>query len=81
MSTVGAFEAKTHLSRLLDKVEAGEEATITRHGEPVAKLVPVKPARTRKEVDALIAEIKRTRKGTSLGGLSIRQLVNEGRKY
>jgi len=81
MSTVGAFEAKTHLSRLLDKVEAGEEVTITRHGEPVAKLVPVKPARTRKEVDALIAEIKRTRKGTSLGGLSIRQLVNEGRKY
>jgi prevent-host-death family protein len=81
MSTVGAFEAKTHLSRLLDKVEAGEEVTITRHGEPVAKLVPVKPARTKKEVDALIAEIKRTRKGTSLGGLSIRQLVNEGRKY
>lgn len=81
MSTVGAFEAKTHLSRLLDKVEAGEEVTITRHGEPVAKLVPVKPARTKKEVDALIAEIKRTRKGTSLGGLSVRQLVNEGRKY
>lgn len=81
MSTVGAVEAKTHLSRLLDKVEAAEEITITRHGEPVAKLVPVKPARTKKEVDALIAEIKRTRKGTSLGGLSIRQLMNEGRKY
>jgi prevent-host-death family protein len=40
--TVGAFEAKTHLSALLDRVERGEEVTITRRGLPVAKLVPVK---------------------------------------
>ncbi len=39
MITVGAFEAKTHLSQLLDQVAQGEEITITRHGEPVAKLV------------------------------------------
>lgn len=42
--TVGAFEAKTHLSALLDRVERGEEVTITRRGQPVAKLVPVKKA-------------------------------------
>ncbi|WP_083900743.1 type II toxin-antitoxin system Phd/YefM family antitoxin [Azospirillum sp. B4] len=41
MSTVGASEAKTHLAALLDKVEAGEEVTITRHGRPVAKLSPI----------------------------------------
>ncbi len=40
MTTVGAFEAKTHLSALLDRVERGEEVTITRHGRPVARLVP-----------------------------------------
>lgn len=42
ITTVGAYEAKTHFSELLEKVEAGEEITITRHGSPVAKLVPVK---------------------------------------
>ncbi|MEC4590111.1 type II toxin-antitoxin system Phd/YefM family antitoxin [Nitrospirillum amazonense] len=41
MATVGAFEAKTHLAALLDKVEAGEEVIITRHGRPVAKLSPI----------------------------------------
>jgi prevent-host-death family protein len=45
MTTVGAFEAKTHLSALLDRVERGEEVTITRHGKPVAKLVAVEKAR------------------------------------
>ena len=39
-NTIGAYEAKTHLSELLEKVEAGEEITITKHGVPVAKLVP-----------------------------------------
>jgi len=41
MDTVGAFEAKTHLPRLLDRVARGESVTITRHGRPVAMLVPV----------------------------------------
>jgi len=40
--TVGAYEAKTRLSELLERVEAGEEITITKHGAPVARLVPVK---------------------------------------
>ena len=44
MITVGAFEAKTHLSRLLDQVAAGEEVTITKHGKPVARLVKAAPA-------------------------------------
>ena len=39
--TVGSFEAKKHLSELLDRVEGGEHITITKHGRPVARLVPV----------------------------------------
>lgn len=40
METVGAFEAKTHLSSLLERVSCGESIVITRHGNPIAKLVP-----------------------------------------
>lgn len=43
MATVGVHEAKTHLSRLLRRVAAGEEVVIERRGEPVARLVPVRP--------------------------------------
>jgi prevent-host-death family protein len=42
--TVGAFQAKTHLSELLARVEAGEQVTITKHGRPIARLVPVTEA-------------------------------------
>ena len=41
MITVGAFEAKTHLSSLLDRVAEGEEVVITKHGKPVAHVVPI----------------------------------------
>lgn len=41
METIGAFEAKTHLAALLDRVAKGEKITITRHGVPAAMLVPV----------------------------------------
>ena len=41
MQSIGAYEAKTHLPRLLDRVARGERLTITRHGQPVARLVPV----------------------------------------
>ena len=43
MTTVGAFEAKNTLGSLLDRVERGEEVVITRHGRPVARLVPNTP--------------------------------------
>ena len=81
MKTVGAFEAKTHFSQLLDQVAKGESITITRHGEPVAQLVPAKPARDPQALEALVEEIKRTRKGRSLGGIKIKDLIHEGHKY
>ena len=80
MKTIGAFEAKNRLSELLDAVENGEEIMITKHGRPVAKLVPVEKfdrARAREAAEWLI----RTRKQRSLGGLSIVDMIKEGRKY
>ena len=41
MREVGAFEAKTHLSALLESVQLGEQITITKRGKPVAQLMPV----------------------------------------
>ena len=79
-STVGAYEAKTHFSALLEKVEAGEEFTITKHGAPVARLVPFRKQSTPAERRAAIERIKKLSKGLSLGGLKIRDLINEGRR-
>ena len=82
MKTVGAFQAKTQLSQLLDEVEKGQAVTITRRGRPVAVLAPVAPARPAKTGEEWLAEVKRLRKGITLGGtVTIRQLIDEGRKY
>jgi prevent-host-death family protein len=81
MESIGAYEAKTNLSQLLDRVARGEEIRITRHGRPIARLVPEagdEPA----DIRAVIAEIKELRKGQRLGkGLTIRQLIEEGRRF
>jgi len=79
-NTVGAYEAKTHLSELLEKVEAGEEITITKHGAPVAKLVPVKKEVRPEERVAAIDRIQKLATGLSLGGLKIKHLIREGRR-
>jgi len=79
MGTVGTFEAKTHLTRLLDRVAAGEQITITRHGTPVARLVEVKPAGSR-QLRETIARLKEFSRGQTRGGLKIKDLINEGRR-
>lgn len=79
MSSIGAFEAKTHLSALLDQVTKGEEITITRHGHPVARLVPVgrnQPERAR----AAAGRLKRLAQDQTLDGLTVRELVEAGRR-
>lgn len=81
MPTVGAFQAKTHLAELLDRVESGEEVVITRHGQPIARLVPFEPARSPSEVRKLISEIRRGRTGRDLRGVTVRELLDEGRRY
>lgn len=80
MSEVGAYEAKTHLSELLDRVEAGERITITRHGKPVARLVPTAGAPDR-TVDEAVEGLLALRRDHRLGPeLSVRDLIDEGRK-
>jgi prevent-host-death family protein len=78
MITVGAFEAKTHLSTLLDRVAAGEEVVITNHGRPVARLVGALHVE-RARVDEAFEKLKALRKSTTLGGLSWKELRDEGR--
>jgi prevent-host-death family protein len=81
MEFVGSFEAKTHLPQLLERVANGEEFTITKHGKPVARLVPTSTARPKPDVHAAIAAMKVFRKGRSLGDMSIREMIEEGRLF
>ena len=79
MITMGAFEAKTHLSSLLDRVAGAEEVVITKHGKPVARLVSA--ARIdRERVNEAVEKLKLLRKGTTLEGLSWRELRDAGRR-
>jgi prevent-host-death family protein len=79
MKTVGAFEAKTHLSSLLEEVAGGEEILITRHGKPLARLVPVDSGGRERRLEA-IAGLRSFATGRRLNGLSIRALRDEGRR-
>lgn len=79
MIRVGTHEAKTHLSELLGKVAQGEEVVITRYDTPVARIVPVKRKRKR-PVKEVIEDIREFRKGKKLGDMSLREMIEEGRK-
>ncbi|MFN8616375.1 MAG: type II toxin-antitoxin system prevent-host-death family antitoxin [Dehalococcoidia bacterium] len=82
MKTVGVYEAKTHLARLLDEVELGECITITRHGKPVAVLKAPDgelEAERKAAIDALL-EFGRQHRG-ALKGLNVKELIEEGRRY
>jgi prevent-host-death family protein len=77
---VGAFEAKTQLSKLLDLVRKGEKVVITKHGVPVAQLVPP-DSRTRTDASTVIKELIGIRKRTKSGKDTIRSLITEGRRF
>lgn len=79
MTTVGAYEAKTHLNKLLDLVAKGEKITITRHGVPIAVLQPVNVS-ARVPVRDTIEQLKQFRVGRRLGGLTVRELIEAGRR-
>lgn len=79
METVGAYEAKTHLPKLLERVMKGERITITKHGIPVAVLQPFEPDK-HIDIKSVIMEIRRFREKNRLSGLSIREMMEEGRR-
>jgi prevent-host-death family protein len=81
MKSVGSFVAKTHLPQLLERVARGETILITRHGKPAALLVPPR-AEEEKDLEQVIQRMKALRRGNTLGqGLSIRDLIEEGRRF
>lgn len=77
MLEVGAYEAKTNFSRLLERVEKGERITLTRHGRPVAMLMPVEEKRPPEDV---VRELREFRRGRELGDVGVREMVEEGRR-
>lgn len=79
MAEVGAYEAKTRFSQLLERAQRGETVTITKHGTPVAQLGPVR-TRDQQRISAAVAALRTFAKGRRLDGLTIRELVEEGRR-
>jgi prevent-host-death family protein len=81
MASVGAFEAKTHLSDLLDRVARGEKITITRHGVPAALLIPVEEKEVKRTHREIVEGMRALRKRVKPGKMSVRDMVKEGRRF
>ncbi len=79
MKTIGAYEAKIHLPKLLERVIKGERITITKHGIPVAVLQPP-PTIRKAETKTIIAELRKFREKNTLTGISIRDMIEVGRR-
>jgi prevent-host-death family protein len=78
----GSFDPRTHLSRLLNQVAAADPFTVTKHGTPVAKRVPIDAAQraAKPDVGATIARQHQLSKGVRLGNIRLRDLIEESRK-
>ncbi len=79
MEMIGAYDAKTHLSKLLERVTKGERITITKHGVPVAILQPFDHSKAA-DTGSIITELRKFREKNTLSGLSIREMIEEGRR-
>jgi prevent-host-death family protein len=79
MKAIGAYEAKTHFSRLLDEAAKGECVEFTKNGVAVAWLVPP-PHQRQVDFPTVIQEVRELRRGVTLGDLSLRAMIAEGRK-
>jgi prevent-host-death family protein len=78
--SIGAFEAKTHFSQIIEKAESGEDFIITRRGKPVAKIIPFeqKKEMTFKEAVKQLIEFRKLYRGEP-GSFNIREAIEEGR--
>jgi prevent-host-death family protein len=81
MSEGRAFEVDETLGELFDRVENGEAVIITRHGKPIARVSPLPPEHDRSEARAAGKRLRESRRGVTLGGLSIREMIDEGRRF
>ena len=82
MTTVGVFEAKNRLSALIEKARRGEDVVITRNGKPVARLIAMEARDVEKSRRAAenILKMRESLPTDTLKGLTIRQLIEEGRR-
>ncbi len=80
MHSVGVFEAKNRLTALLDEVEGGAEVIITLRGKPIARLAPLEMGLNRGKARAAAEGLRAASKGLTLGGLTLKDLVTEGRR-
>jgi len=80
MTEIAEFEVSDLFDDLLDRVERGGELVITRHGKPVARLTPLAENFDRAAAIEAVARLRESRKGVTLGGISIRELIDEGRR-
>ena len=78
LSEIGAYQAKTHLPALLERVARGEQIIITKHGRPIARLVPIQRAGSDRRSEA-IERLKIFAESHTLG-VPVKQLINEGRR-
>ncbi len=81
METIGAFEAKTHLASLLDRVSKGERITITRRGVPAAMLVPLSGTERKVTHQEIVEGMRALRKRVKPGKMSVREMVAAGRRF
>lgn len=79
MQTIGAFKAKTHFSALLEQVEKGEQIVITKHGHPIAKMIPISDIDC-ESVQLAINRLKEFNRNLTLGDLDWKELRDEGRR-
>ena len=77
MSEIGAYEAKTHLPKLLERVEKGERFVITRHGRPVAELVPVSE-RDPERVRRALSNLRGIREKFASRGIKLTDVLRDG---
>jgi prevent-host-death family protein len=81
MESIGAFEAKTHLASLLDRVAKGERITITRHGVPAAMLIPIEQTAPRLSHQEVVEAMRELRKRVKPAKMSVREMINQGRRF
>jgi len=79
---IGVFEAKTHFSKLLEKIEQGNDFIVTKRGKTVARIIPFEkePEMTRQEAFEQLVEMRKLYRGKP-GSFNIRAAIEEGRKY
>ena len=81
METIGAFEAKTHLAALLDRVAKGEKITITRHGIPAALLAPLSKTPAKLSHKEIVEGLRALRKRVKPDDMTIGEMVRAGRRF